>query len=162
MRKKQIVMIAFIALIAIGAAQAQAQMRGGGGKPYPGCACGGAFWKDPQLVTELQLTESQIKELDALQLKHRREMIDLRAAMEKAHLDMQEAMQAQPLNVNAAKEAAEKITQTECQIMNLNIDHQAAIQRLLNKEQSEKLKLVAPRGLKHHFHQNRGRRGQNQ
>jgi Spy/CpxP family protein refolding chaperone len=162
MRKKHLILIIVVAFAAVSLGGSLAWARGRGAGPFPQGPKFGAFWKDPRLVADLQLTEPQIMELDVLHLKYRRDMIDLRAAMEKAHLDLQQAMQVRPLDIAAAKKAADNITQAQRQIMYLDIEKQAAIQRLLSKEQFDKLKSIAPRGIKYHDPLNRGRHEQKQ
>ena len=46
----------------------------------------GRWWNNPNIVEKLNLTEDQRKAMDAIYQQHREQLIDLRAAVEKAEM----------------------------------------------------------------------------
>ena len=54
----------------------------------------GHWWNKPQMIEALKLTDDQRKAMDAILFNHREKLIDMRATLEKAELDMQPLMSA--------------------------------------------------------------------
>jgi len=54
----------------------------------------GRWWNNPHMIETLKLTEDQRKSMDTILFDHREKLIDLRAALEKAELEMQPLMSA--------------------------------------------------------------------
>ncbi len=76
------------------------KMRGGGGKdgfkmPH------GKWWRLPAVQEKLKVTSDEQKKLDTLYTKSRRTMIDLKASVEKAKLDLEEIMDSETFDKKA-------------------------------------------------------------
>ncbi len=54
----------------------------------------GRWWDDPALIEKLKLTEDQRKDMDAVLDKHKPELIDLKAKLEKMEAEMEPLMRA--------------------------------------------------------------------
>src|ERR1700726_2271051 len=49
----------------------------------------GRWWNDPALVEKLKLSDEQRKAMDGILLDHREKLIDMRAAVDKAELELE-------------------------------------------------------------------------
>ena len=65
------------------------------GRPWSGPLGlrGGRWWNDPAMIEKLKLTDDQRKAMDTILLDHREKLIDMRAAVEKAELEMEPLVQ---------------------------------------------------------------------
>ena len=87
------------------AAQGRERARNGPGEGGPDSECTvlrwnvrwgcaeGRWWNDPAMVEKLKLSDDQRKAMDEILLEHREKLVDMRAAVEKAELEMEPLMQ---------------------------------------------------------------------
>jgi len=173
---KKVILVAMVALIVLAMAAAPAMARYGqrggrgmGAGPAAGHRMGhgmghgfGPFWKNPEVAEDLQLTDRQIEQLEALSDDFAADMIDLEAAMKKAHLEYGQAMDQYPPNANAIKKAAQAVSAAQADMLEATGAHHVAVISVLSEEQFNKLKTM-PRSKKRgrgQGQQNRGQRGQ--
>jgi periplasmic protein CpxP/Spy len=95
----------------------------------------GQFWNNPKLVEQLQLTEEQRKEMDAILLSHRSQLIDLHAAEQKAELEMEPLMGADQPNETAILTQIDKIAATRAELEKANARFLLAIRAKLTPDQ---------------------------
>jgi Spy/CpxP family protein refolding chaperone len=70
---------------------------------------GGKWWRSDKAAADLGLTPDQQARLDKLMFEHRDQMIDLRAALEKAELRLRELMDDPAFNERAALEQLDRV-----------------------------------------------------
>jgi Spy/CpxP family protein refolding chaperone len=95
----------------------------------------GQFWNNPKLVEQLQLTEEQRKDMDAILLSHRSQLIDLHAAEQKAELEMEPLMGADQPNETAVLAQIDKIAGTRAELEKANARFLLAIRAKLTPDQ---------------------------
>lgn len=76
----------------------------------------GKWWERPRVAQELGLTAEQKEKLEAASLESARAMIDLKAAVEKAELDLRVAGDADPLDARAARAAFAALQQARTRL----------------------------------------------
>mgnify|MGYP001439626648 CR=1 FL=1 len=87
------------------------------------------------MMPALDLTAEQESAMEKLRLEHRKEMIDLRASVRKARLDMQEALMSDDLDAGALKKTADKLTDARGKIEAARVDHLLSVRKVLDDEQ---------------------------
>jgi len=95
----------------------------------------GQFWNNPKIVEKLNLTEDQRKAMDSILLAHREKLIDMRAAEEKAELEMQPLMGADQPNESAVLAQIDKIAATRAELEKANARFLLAIRAKLTPDQ---------------------------
>ena len=108
--KMKWVLVVGIFLVASAAA---AQPAGGpmGGPPMGGGMGGpmrvpmGRWWENPKVVSELGLTPEQTQKLEAITLSEATGMVDLKAAVEKAEINLRAASDAVPFDAKRVRDA---------------------------------------------------------
>ncbi len=119
--------------------------------PGPGMGLG-AWWKNSEIVSKLQLSDDQVKKISQTFLDHKLKLIDLQADLDKQELRLQPLMDVdQP---DAAKVGAQidLITAARGRLEKENAMMMLDIRRWLSVEQWKKLKsLEAAEEGKHNF-----------
>jgi len=95
----------------------------------------GRWWNNPQVVEQLKLTEAQRKSFDGILLEHREKLIDLRANVEKAELEMEPLMSADQPNEARILSQIEKVAQSRAELEKANARFLLAIRSKLTPEQ---------------------------
>ncbi len=95
----------------------------------------GQFWNNPKIVERLKLTDDQRKAMDGILQEHRMTLIDLRANVEKAELQMQPLMRADEPNENAILAQIDKIAQARAELEKGNARFLLAIRSKLTPDQ---------------------------
>jgi Spy/CpxP family protein refolding chaperone len=95
----------------------------------------GQFWNNPKLVEQLQLTVEQRKDMDAILLSHRSQLIDLHAAEQKAELEMEPLMSADQPNETAVLAQIDKIAATRAELEKANARFLLALRAKLTPDQ---------------------------
>lgn len=95
----------------------------------------GRWWNNPRIVAALKLTDDQRKAMDAILLEHREKLIDLRASLEKAELEMQPLMSADEPNEDAILSQIDKVAQARAELEKANARFLLAIRAKLTPEQ---------------------------
>jgi len=100
----------------------------------------GKWWKHPRAVDELKLSPAQVERIDAIFLEHRKKLVDLKARMEKLHLDFQQKVDGPELNRAEILQLTDQINATRSEIMRSTIAMQLDIREQLTPEQRAELK----------------------
>jgi periplasmic protein CpxP/Spy len=95
----------------------------------------GQFWNNPRIVEKLKLTDDQRKAMDGILQDHRMTLIDLRANLEKAEVEMQPLMKADEPNETAILAQIDKIAQARAELEKGNARFLLAIRAKLTPEQ---------------------------
>jgi periplasmic protein CpxP/Spy len=136
-------------LLAAGLAAAQGPPAGGGRGMGPGFGDHqppmerafrfegerGQFWNNPRIVEKLKLTDDQRKAMDGILQEHRVTLIDLRANVEKAEVEMEPLMSADEPNESAILAQIDKIAQARAELEKANARFLLALRSKLTPEQ---------------------------
>jgi len=143
------------AMTGMAAAQAGQGMRAGaqGARPQPAVerALGlpgmqGRWWVQPRVVEYLKLTEDQQKAMDGILMEHREKLIDLRAALQKTELKLEELVgDAQP-NEAAIVAQIDKVAQARAELEKANARYLLAVWSKLTPEQRTQVKQFRANG----------------
>jgi Spy/CpxP family protein refolding chaperone len=95
----------------------------------------GRWWNNPKVVERLKLTDEQRKAFDGILLAHREKLIDLRANVEKAELEMEPLMSADPPNEAGILAQIDKVAQARAELEKANARFLLAIRKKLTPEQ---------------------------
>jgi Spy/CpxP family protein refolding chaperone len=112
------------------------------------------FWKDPELVKALGLTDDQLTTLDDLDWKYREQGVELHADMQKAQLALEKVMK-DATDEGAVKKAAKAVSNLHEQMFMLHLDHQLEIRKVLTDDQWKEIQAM-PKGPKRGRGQGRG------
>jgi Spy/CpxP family protein refolding chaperone len=117
----------------------------------------GPAWKSD----DLKLSDTQQKQLDDLRFQHQKVMIQKKADLKKAELDMRQMMQQSNVDEKAALAKQKEISGIKEGIAEERIKHQLAMRKIFTPEQLQQfLKMHRGRGLDGEFH--RGEKGMRQ
>ncbi len=119
----------------------------------------GQFWNNPRLVEQLKLTDEQRKAMDAILLAHREKLIDLRAAEEKAELEMQPLMGADQPNETAILAQIDKIAATRAELEKANARFLLALRAKLTPDQWKQVQAFRDHPMPQRGQWGRGDRG---
>jgi Spy/CpxP family protein refolding chaperone len=95
----------------------------------------GRWWNNPKVVERLKLTEEQRKAFDGILLQHRKTLIDLRANVEKAELEMEPLMGDDQPNEAKILAQIDKVAQARAELEKANARFLLAIRNKLTPEQ---------------------------
>lgn len=95
----------------------------------------GHWWNKPEIVEKLKLTEDQRKAMDDILLQHREKLIDLRANVDKAELEMEPLMRSAQPNENQILGQIDKVAQARAELEKANARFLFALRGKLTPEQ---------------------------
>ena len=95
----------------------------------------GRWWNNPKVVERLKLTDEQRKSFDGIYLAHREKLIDLRASVEKAELEMEPLIGGDQPNEAAILAQIDKVAQARAELEKANARFLLAIRAKLTPEQ---------------------------
>ena len=101
---------------------------------------GGRWWNNPEMIEKLKLTDDQREAMDQILLDHRKDLIDKRAAVEKAELDMEPLMQDDQPNESKVLSQIDKVAQARADLEKANARFLLAIRAKLSPDQWKELK----------------------
>ena len=138
--------LALASVLMAGLALAQGPMGGGGGmgmnghRPPMERAFGaqgdhGRWWNNPRVIERLKLTDEQRKAMDATLLEHREKLIDLRASLQKAELEMEPLIKDDQPNEGRILAQIDKVAQARAELEKANARFLLAIRGKLTPEQ---------------------------
>ena len=80
----------------------------------------GQWWNNPKIVEKLKLTDDQRKAMDAIFQQHREKLVDLRANVEKAEIEMDPLVKADQPNESAVLAQIDKVAQARAELEKAN------------------------------------------
>jgi len=107
----------------------------------------GRWWNNPKITERLKLTDDQRKAMDDIFQKHREKLIDLRANLEKAEVEMEPLVKADQPNESAVMSQIDKVAQARAELEKANARFLFALRAKLTPEQWKQVQ---------EFRQNRG------
>ena len=119
----------------------------------------GAWWKNSEIVSKLQLSEDQVKKIEQTYLDHKLKLIDLQADLEKNELRLQPLLDADHPDQGKVGTQIDLITTVRGKLEKENAMMMLAIRSQLTVEQWKKLKSlqsVEELGKRNVFYLNRG------
>ncbi len=95
----------------------------------------GRWWNNPNIASRLNLTDAQKKEFDSILLQHRESLIDLRANVEKAELELAPLIHDEQPNESKILAQIDKVAQARAELEKANARYLLAIRGKLTPEQ---------------------------
>ena len=111
MKKVTLLVLVFMFVLS-GISMARDPGPGWGGEGYEKGASGmirWKWWKMPQIADKLALSKEDKGKLDAMYLKHRHQMIDLRSQVAKERLELERLLDSSTLNPEACMDRFKKL-----------------------------------------------------
>ncbi|MBN2430381.1 MAG: periplasmic heavy metal sensor [Acidobacteria bacterium] len=100
----------------------------------------GKWWKMQRVVQEADLTPQQVERIEAIFLEHRKNLIDLKASLEKAQLDFKALVEKDDIDREAVMAALTEISRFRAEIIKMTVVMQLDINEVLTPEQRATLK----------------------
>jgi len=95
----------------------------------------GRWWNNPKIAERLKLTDEQRKAFDGILLAHREKLIDLRANLEKAELEMESLIDTDQPDEAKILSQIDKVAQARAELEKANARFLLAIRNKLTAEQ---------------------------
>ena len=95
----------------------------------------GRWWNNPKIAERLKLTDEQRKAFDGILLAHREKLIDLRANLEKAELEMESLIDTDQPDEAKILSQIDKVAQARAELEKANARFLLAIRYKLTPEQ---------------------------
>lgn len=111
----------------------------------------GRWWEDQRLVDHVGITEEQQAQIREVVYERARHMIDLKAAVEKAGLDLRASVDQQEFDPAPVRDAYARFQTARQRLENERFEMLLEVRLLLTYEQWQKIE-----GLKQRIQQNRG------
>jgi len=116
--------------------------------PEPGMGLG-AWWKNSEIVSKLQLSDEQVRKISQTYLDHKLKLIDLQADLEKQELRLQPLMDIDQPDESKVGVQIDSITAARGKLEKENAMMMLDIRRWLSVEQWKKLKSIEATEEKH-------------
>ncbi len=95
----------------------------------------GRWWNNPNIISQLKLTDDQRKAMDSIFLAHREKLIDLRGNLEKAELELQPLMSQDQPNDSAILSQVDKVAAARTELERANARFLLDIRAKLTSDQ---------------------------
>jgi periplasmic protein CpxP/Spy len=105
----------------------------------------GTWWKNSEVVKELQLTDAQVKQIEQTFLEYRLKLIDLRADVERQETKLQPLLEADQPNEQQVGSQVDAVVAARGRLEKTNTMMMLAIRRVLSVEQWKKLQTIQHR-----------------
>jgi Spy/CpxP family protein refolding chaperone len=102
----------------------------------------GQFWNNPNLIQKLNLGDDQRKAMDGILQDHRMKLIDLRANLEKAEVEMIPLMKADTPDAKAIEAQIDKVVAARAELEKANARFLLDIRLQLKPEQWKQLEAL--------------------
>lgn len=145
MRRKWIVAVfALVALLGCGH-ELMAQQAAPGG-PLMGLGLGGKWWDRPMLVQRLGLTPQQREKMNGILQQHRLHLVDLRANLQKAEIELEPLVNADEPNDAAIMDQVGKVADARAELEKANARLLLAVRHELTLTQWQQMRqMIAER-----------------
>lgn len=104
-------------------------------KAFRGGGMQGRWWNNPNIVATLKLTDEQRKAMDGILFEHREKLIDMRANVQKAELEMEPLMRDDQPNEGRILAQIDKVAQARAELEKANARFLLALRAKLTPEQ---------------------------
>jgi periplasmic protein CpxP/Spy len=95
----------------------------------------GRWWNNPKVIDKLKLTDTQRKAMDDTLQQHRETLIDMRATLEKAEVELEPMMKEDQPNESQILAQIDKVAQARAELEKANARFLLAIRSKLTPEQ---------------------------
>ena len=102
----------------------------------------GKWWKNSQIVKQLQLKESQVAQIEQVFLNHQNKLLSANVELKKCELQLKTLMQAEPIRDAQVQKAIEQIAGARAELEKANSYMMLSIRKILSKEQWNKLDII--------------------
>ena len=102
----------------------------------------GKWWKDPTVTQQLQLTNSQISQLDAAYNNSRRKMIKLKSDVERERFELQNIFEKKNLDEKAIKKQHRKVEKVKDELSEERLEFIMEVRKIIGSEKYGQLKLI--------------------
>jgi TonB family protein len=99
----------------------------------------GKWWKNSEIVKNLQLTESQIAQVEKCFLDHQRQLADSNAQLKQQEAQLKTLMQSERVDENKARTQIDRVAAARATLEKINASMMLSIRKALSKEQWKKL-----------------------
>lgn len=103
----------------------------------------GRWWDRPGVVRLLALSAEQQRSIQSITLTHARNMVDLKAAVERAELDLRAAAEAEPFVAERVREAFGAFVAARTRLETERFEMILRIREVLTHEQWQRLRQLA-------------------
>jgi Spy/CpxP family protein refolding chaperone len=104
-------------------------------RAFGGTGIQGRWWNNPRIIENLKLTDDQRKAFDQILLDHREKLIDLRANVEKAELQLEPLVRDDQPNESAILAQIDKVAQARAELEKANARYLLALRGKLTPDQ---------------------------
>lgn len=98
------------------------------------------IWQDPEMVQKLELSKEQVKKLRDADFAFREKRLELKARLDRLHLEMDKTFSADSVDHETVLQLAEKIADVRGNRFIQEIESRLAMGEILNADQMNKLK----------------------
>lgn len=109
----------------------------------------GRWWNNPTVVEKLKLSDDQRKQMDEILLNHREKLIDMRAAVEKAELQLEPLVGNDQPNETQILQQIDKVAQARAELEKANARFLLALRAKLTPEQWKELRALRSERIEH-------------
>lgn len=102
----------------------------------------GRWWKNSDIVRELQISEAQISQIEQAFLDHRLKLIDLRAEVERQETRLQPLIEADQIDEAKVSAQIDQMLRARISLEKANIMMMLSIRKVLTVEQWKKLQEI--------------------
>jgi Spy/CpxP family protein refolding chaperone len=99
----------------------------------------GRWWERPRIASEIGLSDEQRSTLDGVVLDHAKAMVDLKADVEKAELDLRGAADREPFDAKSVRSAFAALLQKRTRLEQERFELLLRVREVLTAEQWKKL-----------------------
>ncbi len=101
------------------------------------------WWTSPRVVERLKLTPEQVEQIETISYRQGEAMIDLRADLARANLDLLRLLDAPALDDAAVKDAIDRVVSARAGMARAELESRAEIAKILDLEQRRALMALA-------------------
>ena len=122
----------------------------------------GAWWKNSEVVKELQLTDAQVKQIEQTFLDYRLKLIDLRADLERQETKLEPLLEADQPSEQQVGPQVDAVVAARGRLEKTNTMMMLAIRRVLSVDQWKKMQTIEHRRRERRMYDGRGPGGQDE
>lgn len=97
------------------------------------------IWRHPQMGRQLELTETQIKQLKDADFTFREKRLALKAQLDRLHLQMEKMFSEDSVDETACLNTAQKMSDVKSKMFVQQVESRLALGKILNADQIKKL-----------------------
>ncbi len=103
---------------------------------------GGKWWKDPDIARKLDLTATDVKKLDKLLVKSRRQWINLKNRVEKEQFEYENLMESDTLDEAAIDRQLAKLEKARSDLSEARSHFVVGVRKILGRDRFQRLQRI--------------------